>query len=269
MYPREFEDLLTAYLTDGVISEKERRVLLNKARSLGIDQDEIDLYIDSRVQKLIKEREGTGAKKTRKTCPYCGCRVAELEDKCPECGNFISPQADQELKDIIEALEEALVELKSGLKLDKNKASVERYLRKANLYYGSHPKVKILTQEVEAELEKAKRDVKKMQIREFIRRNIVILSFILVILVEILLYFIFDGIADNLRVEYDTLPYSNQNRHSYWELHKSYIGKRNFVSILLIVTAGVGISLLRRLKRKNAVAPVRQKPRPRPRPRVS
>ena len=53
-YPKELLDLVQEYLTDGVITAKERQVLLNKAISLGVNPDEFDLYIDAQVQKIDK-----------------------------------------------------------------------------------------------------------------------------------------------------------------------------------------------------------------------
>lgn len=47
MIPKELDDLIQEYLTDGIITPKERKVLLNKAASLGLNVDEIDLYIDA------------------------------------------------------------------------------------------------------------------------------------------------------------------------------------------------------------------------------
>ena len=47
----EIEKLIKEYLTDGIISEKERKVLLRKAEAMGLDVDEVDLYIDAQQQK--------------------------------------------------------------------------------------------------------------------------------------------------------------------------------------------------------------------------
>ena len=47
MVPKELDELIREYLTDGVISPKEREVLLRKARQLGLDEDEVDLYIEA------------------------------------------------------------------------------------------------------------------------------------------------------------------------------------------------------------------------------
>lgn len=49
--PEELDNLIQEYLTDGIISAKERQVLLNKAQSLGLNLDEVDLYIDAQQQK--------------------------------------------------------------------------------------------------------------------------------------------------------------------------------------------------------------------------
>ena len=49
--PQELDDLIKEYLTDGIISAKERLVLLNKAQALGLNVDEVDLYIDAQQQK--------------------------------------------------------------------------------------------------------------------------------------------------------------------------------------------------------------------------
>ena len=61
----------------------------------------------------------------------------------------------KELEEIIDKLEDALVNFKSGKDFDRSKAEVERYIRKANLYYENNPKVKILVREVENEIKNA------------------------------------------------------------------------------------------------------------------
>lgn len=85
MYAKEFEDLLEEYLTDGVISTKERQVLLKKAEKLGYDVDEVDLYIDAQLQKLNKTAGGTSAgngdceAKANKTVSDLIDRLAEID----------------------------------------------------------------------------------------------------------------------------------------------------------------------------------------------
>ena len=161
--PQELDDLIQEYLTDGVISAKERQVLLNKAVSLGLNVDEVDLYIDAQQQKADQAVAAAMNKRRGKTCPYCGSSIPELTDKCPNCGGNITPEASKELEEIFEELEDALVNFKSGDadSINRSKAEVERYVRKAKMYYGNNPKVQRMLEEVEAESAAADEEIKK------------------------------------------------------------------------------------------------------------
>lgn len=160
-YPQELEDLIQEYLTDGIISARERSVLLNKAQQLGLNVDEIDLYIDAQQQKADQEIEAAVRKQRGSSCPYCGGSVPLLADKCPHCEKFITVEATQELKEILNALEDALVEFKSEWRTARNKAKVERYLRKANLYYGNNPKIQNLLAEIDKEFKRIDKEFKR------------------------------------------------------------------------------------------------------------
>ena len=54
LYPDELIELLNAFLSDGKISERERAALLKRAERCGVDPEEFDLYIDSKVQEVEK-----------------------------------------------------------------------------------------------------------------------------------------------------------------------------------------------------------------------
>ena len=151
----ELDQLIKEYLTDGILTDKERQVILKKAVGMGLDHDEIDLYLDAQVQKIDQATDAAVRKRRSKECPYCGAPVPQLADKCPECGQFITPEASKDLQDILENLENALVDLKSGKDIERNKAMVEKYARKAKLYYSNHPKIKPLLAEVNSELNSA------------------------------------------------------------------------------------------------------------------
>lgn len=165
--PQELDDLIKEYLTDGIISAKERQVLLNKAQALGLNVNEVDLYIDAQQQKADQAVAATMNKRRGKTCPYCGSSVPELTDKCPNCGGNITPEASKELEDIFDHLESALVNFKSGEDVEKNKDEVERYVRKARMYYGNNPKVQHLLEEVEMESEAAEEEARKNAKKKF------------------------------------------------------------------------------------------------------
>lgn len=151
LIPEELNALIQQYLTDGVLTDKERQVILNKAEKMGIDRDEIDLYLDAEVQKIDQQTDASVRKQKGKTCPFCGGSVPQLTDKCPHCGENITPEASSELQEIVDNLEEALVDFKSGNDIAKSKATVERFIRKAKLYYGNNPKIQRLLEDVEME----------------------------------------------------------------------------------------------------------------------
>ena len=167
--PKELDDLIQEYLTDGIISAKERQVLLNKAQALGLNLDEVDLYIDAQEQKMQQSIEAAKNKRRGKTCPFCGSSIPELTDKCPNCGGNITPEASKELAKIIEHLESALEDFKSGKYTEENKAKIERFTRQARMYYGNNPKIQRLVEEVEEESEAAEAAAKKKSLWENIK----------------------------------------------------------------------------------------------------
>ena len=198
-YPKELIDLVQEYLTDGVISPKERQVLINKANSLGVDPDEFDLYLDAQVQKLQNAAAEAAKQQKGRLCPFCMASLPPFADKCPECGNNITPEASKEAEELINTLENALVRFKAAaenkkdaFKLNPNeramqqmsdmkgllsgkgfsstnkgtnqdyattKAEVERYIRKAKMYYGSNKTIKFLVEEVEKAIVESEKSV--------------------------------------------------------------------------------------------------------------
>ena len=151
LIPEELQALIDQYLTDGVLTEKERAVILKKAEGMGLDRDEIDLYLDAEVQKIDQATDAAVRKQKGKTCPFCGGNVPMLADKCPHCDGLITAEASEELQEIFDNLEEALVNYKSSYQIEKSKATIERYVRKAKMYYGSNPKIQKLLAEIEEE----------------------------------------------------------------------------------------------------------------------
>jgi len=166
LIPEELDALIQQYLTDGVLTDKERQVILNKAEKMGLDRDEIDLYLDAEEQKVDQQTAAAVRKQKGKTCPYCGGSVPQLTDKCPHCGENITPEASKELQEIFDNLEEALVELKDAKDYKRSKATVERYTRKAKMYYGSNPKIQKLLEEVESEMMTATKNAKKEVVKQ-------------------------------------------------------------------------------------------------------
>lgn len=165
--PQEIDDLIKEYLTDGIISTKERQVLLNKAQELGLNVDEVDLYIDAQEQKEKQSVDAAVSKRRGKTCPYCGESIPELTDKCPYCGKNITPEASEELKSLIDNLQYYL-ERYQGRPTAGRKAEIEKYIRKAKMYYGNNPKVQCLVEETEESIKETIANGKKVNRNTFI-----------------------------------------------------------------------------------------------------
>lgn len=172
LIPEELNELIQEYLTDGVLTDKERQVILKKAEGMGLDRDEIDLYLDAQVQKIDQATDAAVRRQKGKTCPYCGAPIPQLADKCPECGHYITPEASDDLKEIIDNLEEALVNFKGGKEFCKSKAIVERYARKAKMYYGSNPKIQKLLEEIETETVLATKAGKRKELTKNVKDKI-------------------------------------------------------------------------------------------------
>lgn len=63
-YNQELEELIDVALEDGVLTAKEKQVLFKKAKEMGVDLDEFEMVLDSRLAKLKKEK---GPKPVRKS----------------------------------------------------------------------------------------------------------------------------------------------------------------------------------------------------------
>ncbi|MBO4906491.1 MAG: hypothetical protein J5486_05595 [Bacteroidaceae bacterium] len=194
LIPEELDALIQEYLTDGILTDKERAVILKKAEKLGLDIDEIDLYLDAQVQKIDQATDAAARKQKGKVCPFCGGSVPQLADKCPHCGENITAEASKELQEILDNLEEALIELKEGKDYKRNKAVVEKYARKAKLYYSNNPKIASLMSEIEAETLIAEKKAKKQVYFETYKQHAVLFTCIIVAILGLIGWGIYKGI---------------------------------------------------------------------------
>ena len=96
MFSQELENLIQATLEDGVLEENEKAALVKRAEREGVDIAELEIYINSLLQKRARELENEKnavrkqAEKEKKEafgrkCPNCGAQVPPLTLKC-ECG---------------------------------------------------------------------------------------------------------------------------------------------------------------------------------------
>ncbi len=96
MFSKELENLIQATLEDGVLEEYEKAALVKRATAEGVDLAELEIYINSLLQKRQRElnekknAEYAALEKQKKeefgkTCPACGKQVPSLALNC-ECG---------------------------------------------------------------------------------------------------------------------------------------------------------------------------------------
>ncbi len=103
MLSPELNNLIDAALTDGILTDQERAVIKKRALLEGYDPDEVDIYINSRMQQMQIDAQGAVAK-VRK-CPACGAIISYMQTRCPQCGTEITnvgaTKSVQKLSDMI------------------------------------------------------------------------------------------------------------------------------------------------------------------------
>lgn len=108
MFSQELQKLIEASLTDGVLTDKEREVIRKRALLEGIDPDEVDVLLDSELQKLQQKQEA--AVKKVKKCPNCGEIIPTMAVKCSVCGYEFR---EQEANGVVERFAQGLRETKA------------------------------------------------------------------------------------------------------------------------------------------------------------
>ncbi len=98
-------ELIEMAIVDGYISDKEKSVILNKAILLGIDQDEVEIFIESKLHQFNANKNNASNKKAGiiKTCPACGASFSPLVQECKDCGYTLQHEA---LKVLLESIKQ-------------------------------------------------------------------------------------------------------------------------------------------------------------------
>jgi len=111
MYDPQLEKLVDMALEDGVITEKEKDILVKRAKLLGIDLDEFEMYLDSRLASLSNIQNTTPNQKKfgdLLKCPSCNASVPSLTIICKDCGfEFRNVSANSSVKEFSEKLGKA------------------------------------------------------------------------------------------------------------------------------------------------------------------
>lgn len=131
MFSEELEELIEIAIADGELSEKKRQILFKRAASEGIDLDEFEMILDSRLSKKRKSL-GLGTAPSMQTppippvlpqvpvqhnanqkvgginkCPNCGAVVVTGSLQCGECGlTFVNMQGNNSVRRFAEMIRE-------------------------------------------------------------------------------------------------------------------------------------------------------------------
>lgn len=121
MFSPELEDLIQATLEDGVLEDNEKAVLVKRAVREGVDLAELEIYINSLLQKRARELENEKnavrkqIEKEKKEafgrkCPNCGAQVPPLTLKC-DCGyEFSTTKSVSSVQVLSEKIEKIMSE---------------------------------------------------------------------------------------------------------------------------------------------------------------
>ena len=119
MFSKELENLIQATLEDGKLEDHEKAALIKRAQKEGVDLDELQIYIDSLLQRrqrelnekkeaIYEKYEEEKKKAIGPVCPKCHKQVPPLTLKC-DCGYEFTTQKQvssvQLLSDKISAIQ--------------------------------------------------------------------------------------------------------------------------------------------------------------------
>lgn len=112
MLTPELEQLIQYALEDGVLTDKERSVLMRKAQEAGVDLDEFEMILDAKLHETKKNIAATTPKASSNKhgevhkCPACGAMVSAFSTKCSECGfEFNNIEANKSANNLFEKLQ--------------------------------------------------------------------------------------------------------------------------------------------------------------------
>lgn len=88
---QDLEKLINLAKESGELTEKQKEIILRKAKKLGEDVDEVEMILESEQVRAIVDT-GTKSKGVIRKCPNCGAVVPASSISCPECGFELSEE---------------------------------------------------------------------------------------------------------------------------------------------------------------------------------
>ena len=133
MLTPELEQLINYALEDGVLTDKERSVLMRKAQAAGADLDEFEMILDAKLHE-VQKTAATAAPKSNsnkhgevRKCPACGAMVSAFSTRCSECGfEFNNVEANKSANTLFEKLQ--ALEMEKARELAQHEESKNKQL---------------------------------------------------------------------------------------------------------------------------------------------
>lgn len=123
MFSQELENLIQATLEDGMLEDYEKAALVKRAQAEGADLTELEIYINSILQKRKKEADkeknakleqiAQKKKEALRKCPNCGESIPVMAISCPKCGYELS---DQKAVSSVQILADKIEKISIGLR---------------------------------------------------------------------------------------------------------------------------------------------------------
>ena len=133
MLTPELEQLINYALEDGVLTDKERSVLMRKAQAAGADLDEFEMILDAKLHEVQKTAATVAPKSNSnkhgevRKCPACGAMVRAFSTRCSECGfEFNNVEANKSANTLFEKLQ--ALEMEKARELAQHEASKNKQL---------------------------------------------------------------------------------------------------------------------------------------------
>ena len=133
MLTPELEQLIQYALEDGVLSDKERSVLMRKAQDAGVDLDEFEMILNAKLHEMQKAAVTAAPKPSTnkhgevRKCPSCGAMVSAFTTRCSECGfEFNNVEANKSANTLFEKLQ--ALEMEKARELAQHEESKNKQL---------------------------------------------------------------------------------------------------------------------------------------------
>ena len=133
MLTPELEQLINYALEDGVLTDKERTVLIRKAQAAGADLDEFEMILDAKLHEVQKTAATVAPKSNSnkhgevRKCPACGAMVSAFSTRCSECGfEFNNVEANKSANTLFEKLQD--LEMEKARELAQHEESKNKQL---------------------------------------------------------------------------------------------------------------------------------------------